>query len=45
MLDVLDLEPPATAAVAMQEAIRRWLDLMASAHNYGQPFGAPGRDS
>lgn len=44
MLDVLDLEPPVTAAVAMQEAIRRWLDVMASVHNAGWIFAIPMRD-
>lgn len=39
MLDVLDREPPVPAAVAMQQAIRRWLDLVASVHNDGQPWG------
>lgn len=38
MLDVLDLKPPVTAAVAMQEAIRRWLDVMASVYNDGRPW-------
>ena len=44
MLPVLDLEPPVTAAVAMQEALRRWLDVMASAHNGGQPFNPASPD-
>lgn len=38
MLDVLDREPPVPAAVAMQQAIRRWLDLMASVHIDGRSW-------
>lgn len=38
LLDTLNIDPTMTAAVALQQSIRRWLDVMASVHNDSQPW-------